>query len=293
MVRLGCGGRELTEGLLLRVSLLRGRVQDAGGGVAVGRSDGHRGIVLGRFGGGSIACDVRGGLFGGGGCRRLGGGFGPDNLPKGGVNLFSCRMTDHAIARLLLLIGDVGNGDGGGGRVGGAMPHDLPEGAVHRCSCRMTKDAVARLMRIDGGGSIGGGVFGGLFGGLVLRAHPCDLPKGGVNRCGCRVTNNATARLMLEGGGDGSMLGFGGSMLGNGGGVRVGLFGGEGGEGDGLGGGTMLCGQPDGVPKGVINPASHGSANHALARLGLGLERSRRRVGIGHRHRQAGAEGEP
>jgi hypothetical protein len=291
---------------------------------------------IGRLGGGSIAGDVGGGLFGGRGGRRLGRGFGPDNLPKGGVNLSSCRMANHAIPRLVLLVVGIGVGEGGtvGGRVGGAMPDDLPEGAVNLCSCRMAKHAFARLMRIGGGGSIGGGVggglfrgggvrrgavpddlpkgavhlcsyrmtkhavarlmlggsggsiggevFGGLFGGgsgLVLRAHPCDLPKGGVNRCSCRLTNNASARLMLEGGGDGNMLGFGGSMLGNGGGVRVGLFGGgEGDGGDGLGGGTVLCGQPDGVPKGVINLTSYGRPDHALARLGLRLERSRHRV---------------
>merc|ERR1719424_1460740 len=230
---------------------------------------------VGRLGGGSIAGDVGGGLFGGRGGRRLGRGFGPDNLPKGGVNLSSCRMANHAIPRLVLLVVGIGVGEGGtvGGRVGGAMPDDLPEGAVNLCSCRMTKHAVARLMLGGSGGSIGGEVFGGFFGGgsgLVLRAHPCDLPKGGLNRCSCRLTNNASARLMLEGGGDGNMLGFGGSMLGNGGGVRVGLFGGgEGDGGDGLGGGTVLCGQPDGVPKGVINLASYGRANHALARLGL------------------------
>merc|ERR1740133_49061 len=234
-----------------------------------------------------------GGFVGG----RVGGAM-PDHLPEGAVNLCSCRMAKHAIARLMLIVGGgsigggVGGGPFGGGGVrlgGGAVPDHLPEGAVHLRSCRMTEHAVARLMLGGGSGSIGGSMLGGLFGGgggLVLRAHPGELPKGGVKRCSCRMTNDAIARLvLLEGGGGGSMLGFGSSMLGNGGGVRVGLLGG--GEGDGG------VGQPDGVPKGLINLASDGRANHALARLGLRLERSRRRVGIGHHHRPAGAEGEP
>merc|ERR1719424_2280168 len=164
---------------------------------------------VGRLGGGSIAGDVGGGLFGGRGGRRLGRGFGPDNLPKGGVNLSSCRMANHAIPRLVLLVVGIGVGEGGtvGGRVGGAMPDDLPEGAVNLCSCRMTKHAVARLM-LGGSGGSGGEVFGGLFGGgsgLVLRAHPDDLPKGAVHLCSYRMTKHAVARLMLGGSG-GSML---------------------------------------------------------------------------------------
>ena len=80
----------------------------------------------------------------------------------------------------------------------------------------------------------------------------------------------------------------------DGGGVRLGpFFGGEGDGGGGLGGRTVLCGQSDGVPERIIDLASHDRANHALPRLGLCLERPRHRVGTGHHHRPAGAEGEP
>merc|ERR1740130_1315448 len=97
-------------------------------------------------GGGSIGGGVGGGLFRGGGVRR---GAVPDDLPKGAVHLCSCRMTKHAVARLMRI--------GGGGSIGGevfggffgggsglvlrAHPCDLPKGGVNRCSCRLTNNA--------------------------------------------------------------------------------------------------------------------------------------------------------